>query len=231
MWDTGLEQFTIRKTEAAINIQSHVNARWSWSSGLRASNRTSDKNGDRNGYLLTYQAGLHRRLLSLPERRLTVGTSAHFEFGKQFERMMISANLHWLPRAIGDDYESTISVRAGRSGGVVPFDEYFALGVDRDQEYFMRGHQGIRGGRKGAGPIGQEFMLANFDLQKNLFNAGFVKASAGPFIDLARLTRTEPTMVDAGISLRFSLVSGLTLDFSYGLDLRTRHGAFLYRSH
>jgi hypothetical protein len=230
IWDTGLEQFTIRKAEAAMSIQSHANARWSWSSGLRVSNRTSGKVGDRNGFLLTYQAGVRRRLLSMPERRLTINTSAAFEFGKQFDRTMVTAVLHWLPRAVGDDYESTVSVRAGRTGGVVPFDEYFALGLDRDSEYFLRGHRGIRGGRKGAGPIGREFLLTNFDVQKNLFNRGFLKASAGPFLDAARLTRTEPTMLDAGILLRLSLVSGLTLDFSYGVDLRARRGAFFGNS-
>jgi len=59
---------------------------------------------------------------------------------------------------------------------------------------------------------------------------GFVKASAGPFLDVARLTRTEPTLLDAGILLRLSLVSGLTLDFSYGVDLRAHQGTFFYRS-
>ena len=110
-WDTGLEQFTVRKTEAAVSIQSHANAQWSWSSGLRASNRTSGKVADRTGFLLTYEASLRHRVLSLPERRLTITTSAAFEFGKQFDRTMVATVLHWLPRAVGDDYESTVSVR------------------------------------------------------------------------------------------------------------------------
>src|SRR6185436_10297823 len=110
------------------------------------------------------------------------------------------------PRVVGDDYKSTVSVHAGRTGGLVPFDEYFALGLDRDRDYFLRGHRGIRDGRKGAGPIGREFFLTNVDVQKNLFNRGFLKAAAGPFLDVARLRRSEPTFVDAGIQLRVSLV-------------------------
>ena len=64
MWDIGVEQFTIRKTEAVVSIQSHANARWSWASGLRASNRTSGKLDDRKGFLLTYEASIRHRVLS-----------------------------------------------------------------------------------------------------------------------------------------------------------------------
>jgi len=230
VWDTGAEQFRLRKTEAAVNIRSQPNARWSWASGVRASSRTSGKLGDRNGFLLTYEASVRRRILSLPERRLSVSTSAGFEFGKQFDRTTATAVLEWLPRPVGGDYKSTVSIQAGRAASVVPFDEYFALGLDRDHEYLLRGHRGIRDGRKGAGPIGREFLLANLDVQKNLFNRGFFKASAGPFLDVARLRRSEPTSVDAGIQLRVSLVSGLALDFSYGVNLHTHLGAFFYRS-
>src|SRR5262249_6673043 len=230
IWDTGVEQFALRKTEAAVSIRSQPNARWSWASGIHASSRTSGKLDDRNGFLLTYEASLRRRILSLPERRLTLNASAGFEFGKQFDRTTATAVFEWLPRPVGDDYKSTVSFHAGRTGGAVPFDEYFGLGLDRDHEYVLRGHRGILDGRKGAGPIGREFVLANFELKKNLFNRGFVKASAGPFLDVARLSRSEPTLVDAGLQLSVSLVSGLSLVFSYGVDLRTRHGAFFYRS-
>jgi hypothetical protein len=227
-WNTGAQQFRLRKTEAAISIRSQ--ARWSWANRVRASSRTSGKTGDRNGFLLTYEASIRRRVLSVPERRLSVNTSAGFEFGKQFDRTTAMAVLEWLPRSVGDDYKSTVSIQAGRAAGVVPFDEYFALGLDRDHEYLLRGHPGIQDGRKGAGPIGREFLLANFDVQKNLFHGGFFKASAGPFLDVARLRRSEPTSVDTGIQFRVSLVSGLALDFSYGINLHTHRGVFFYRS-
>ena len=230
MWDTGLEQFAIRKSQALVSIQSQTDVRWSWMSGLRASNRRSAKLYDRNGFLLTYKASLSRRLVSLPERRLTMNASAAFEFGKQFDRTTTTAALEWLPRAVGDDYKLTVSFQAGKSGGAVPFDEYFALGLDRDHEYVLRGHPGIRDGRKGSGPLGRQFMLANIDVQNTLFSLGFVKGAAGPFLDVAQLTRTEPTMFDAGVQLRLLLVSGLALDFSYGIDLHSHQGAFFYRN-
>ncbi len=185
MWDTGLEQFAIRKSEALVRIQTQTNARWSWTSGLRASNRRSAKLNDRNGFLLTYQASLSHRLVSLPERRMTINTSAAFEFGKQFNRTATTSVLEWLPRAVGDDYKLTVSLQAGRTGGAVPFDEYFALGLDRDHEYVLRGHPGMRDGRKGSGPLGRQFALVNIDVQKNLFSLGFVKGAAGPFLDVA----------------------------------------------
>jgi hypothetical protein len=230
IWDVGSEQFTIRKIDAALSIQSQVNARWSWASGLRASSRTSGKPDDRNGFLLTYQANLRHRVFSLPERRLTMNASGSFEFGKQFDRTTATTMLEWFPRPVGDDYKTTISFDAGRVGGMVPFDEYFGLGLDRDNEHLLRGHAGLRNGRKGAGPIGRHFVSTSIDVQKNLFNLGLLKASAGPFVDAARLTRAEPTLVDAGIQLRVSLLTGLTLDFSYGVDLRAGRGAFFYRS-
>jgi hypothetical protein len=72
--------------------------------------------------------------------------------------------------------------------------------------------------------------LTSLGVQKNLFNRGVIKAAAGPFLDAARLTRAEPALIDAGIQLRLGLFSGLTLDFSYGIDLRAHTGAFFYRT-
>ena len=123
--------------------------------------------------------------------------------------------------------ESTAAL--ARAGSGVPIDDAFALGLDRDHEFLLRGHPGVVAGRKGAGPVGHDFALLNVDLQKNAFSQGFFKLSAGPFLDIAYTSSVKSPLVDAGLQIRFALLNGVNLDFSYGRDLRGGSGAFFYR--
>jgi hypothetical protein len=230
VWAIEDSQFPIKKLKVSASVKSQVNARWSWTSGIHASTRRSGKAEDRNGVLLTYEAQLRHRVFSLPERRLSMTSFVGFEFGKQFNRTTLNAAVQWLPLSKGDDYKTTISFHAGKAAGAVPFDEYFALGIDRDNEYVLRGHPGVHDGQKGAGPIGRKFVSVNVDVQKNFFDYGFIKAGAGPFLDAARLTRTSPALVDAGVQVRLSVVGAVSFDLSFGRDLRNGHNAVFYRS-
>ena len=63
--------------------------------------------------------------------------------------------MRWLPTARGDDYETLARVRAGKTFGDLPFDELFMLGLERDNDLWLRGHIGTRDGRKGSAPLGQ----------------------------------------------------------------------------
>jgi hypothetical protein len=56
------------------------------------------------------------------------------------------------PRAEGNDYEMQQQFRAGKTFGTVPFDELFLLGLERDNDLWMRGHIDTRDGRKGSAP-------------------------------------------------------------------------------
>jgi hypothetical protein len=53
---------------------------------------------------------------------------------------------------------------------------------------------------------------------KNLFDTGLFKASVVPFVDVAR---AGSVYVDAGIQLRVSLASLLSISISMGHDLKT----------
>ncbi len=67
--------------------------------------------------------------------------------------------MHWLPTARGDDYETLVRVRAGKTFGDLPFDELFMLGLERDNDLWLRGHIGTRDGRKGSAPLGKDYFL------------------------------------------------------------------------
>jgi hypothetical protein len=165
----------------------------------------------------------------MPERRLNVDVGASFEFGRDFTRTISRTLLQWFPQATGGDYETTAKFWFGRLGGPAPFDEMFILGLDRDHDLILRGHSGTNGGRKGAGPAGAGFLLANIDLQKTVFQHGLFMLGAGPYIDLASVRGHHDHFVDTGIEVRVSFLSGLILNFSYGRDLQSGRDAFFYR--
>ena len=228
-WRLPEEQFSIQKVALSAGINSQVNSRWSWASRINISNRKSGKSGNRNGALLTYQAGVNHRILALPENRLTADTGLTLEYGRNFSRITSHTLVQWFPYAATDDYKATVGFRFGKLGGAAPFDEQFNLGLDRDHEFLLRGHPGTRDGRKGAGPVASEVFLWNVDLQKNVLKQGLFTVGVGPFLDVARVSGSEQPFVDTGIQLRLSFVSGLALAFSYGRDLQTGRNAFFYR--
>ena len=77
----------------------------------------------------------------------------------RYSRIGGEVDSRWLPRATGDDYETRVRVRAGRTFGNVPFDELYVLGFDRDTDLWMRGHLGLIGGQKGGAPLGTGYVL------------------------------------------------------------------------
>ena len=78
-----------------------------------------------------------------------------------------SVSWRWFPQVRGDDYETTQQLRAGKIFGQAPFDELFILGLERDNDLPMRAHIGTRDGRKGSAPLGREYFLHNWELDKN----------------------------------------------------------------
>jgi hypothetical protein len=74
----------------------------------------------------------------------------------------------WLPQSNGDDYEIKERIRVGRTFGQVPFDELFILGLEQDNDLWLRAHIGTRDGRKGSAPSGRTYALSNWEVDKNL---------------------------------------------------------------
>src|SRR5262249_52114680 len=128
--------------------------------------------------------------------------------------------MHWLPRARGSDFETLVQLRAGRASAATPVDELFILGLDRDSDLLLRAHSALSDGRRGAGPIGNRYALLNAQTAKILHDFGLARISAGPFVDIARVSQA---FVDAGLFLNLAIGPTLRVSFSVGRDLRSGH--------
>lgn len=237
-----------KKAEAAADIESIVTARFTWKTGISLSQRTFTGSGFdstftnqffRNGLELKYSGGISAELLNAPERRFT----AKADFGVQLGRLWDTRNTSfakttgafrtlWLPVARGDDYRTSTQFRWGKSLGQTPFDELFMLGMERDNDLWMRAHPGTRDGMKGSAPLGRDYVLVNWELDKNLRRAALFKISVGPFVDTGRFFDQPPDfgsrqwLCDVGIQTKVRIFGGVGVVLSYGKDVRSGKNAF-----
>lgn len=246
-----LASFNMRHETAAFDLVSHAGDRLRWSAGAEISHRNfrSVDPGPVSspfltpqmlaaGYQLKQQAQIAGTLWRLPERRFTVNADATPEAARlwsqsqeSFEKLSGSLGWHWFPQAQGDDYETSQQLRAAKTFGQVPFDELFILGLERDNDLSLRAHIGTRDGRKGSAPMGRDYLLENWELDKNLWGNGILHTQLGPFFDIGKITDpgtqlgSHQWLFDTGAQVKLR-VFGAGLVFSYGKDLRTRNNAF-----
>ena len=174
----------------------------------------------------------------MPERRFTVTAGAQSDAARlwsqpqeSFEKLTGSLGWHWFPQVRGDDYETSQQLRAGKTFGQAPFDELFILGLERDNDLPLRAHIGTRDGRKGSAPLGRDYLLENWDLNKNVYGNGIVKLQLGPLFDIGKITDpgtqlgSHKWLFDTGAQAKLR-VFGSGLVFTYGKDLRTGNNAF-----
>jgi hypothetical protein len=142
----------------------------------------------------------------VPEHRFTLSAGADAEAARlwstpsqSFEKLAGSLTSHWFPQRRGDDYETTQQLRAGRIFGQAPFDEIYILGLERDNDLPMHAHIGTRDGLKGSAPLGREYFLQNWDMDKNLYANGLVKVSLGPLFDIGKIA--DQSSVQGGSAL------------------------------
>jgi hypothetical protein len=208
-WSSGPSMTPVRKAELKAQLRSIVD-RWTWTGGAAVA-----KSGS---YRLKYFASVERTVLDLPESRFRSVAVASVEagrvFGKsaRFGKVAGALQTRWLPNAADDAYELRSVIRAGKSAGTVPFDELFAVGMDRDQGVWMRAHKAIRH---------QAYAISNLDLQRRIYQGTFWGLSAGPFLDTGIVSHKAPVQWDAGLQLRLNLLGGFQFDISYGRDLRS----------
>ena len=132
----------------------------------------------------------------------------------------------WFPQPSGDVYEATQRFRAGHTFGRAPFDELFMLGVERDNDLWLRGLIGTRDGRKGSSPLGDSYALSNTDLQRRFYSNGLLTIRAGPWLDMGRAYAPADSLsprqwlVSAGAEARFTVL-GTGVVLTYGHDLRS----------
>lgn len=238
----------LEKIEGGGEIESVVPGRLHWHAGIDLSGRSfrnvhwsnpSAAGFFKNGFALEYRSGLDARLISVPERRLTVDGSASAQTGKlfttgadPFAQAEAGIKARWYPRAEGDDYEMTGQLRAGRSWGAIPFDDLFILGLERDNNLWLRAHIGTAGGKKGSAPLGRNYALFNWDDSKSVYRNAFFTLKLGPFFDAGKIT--DPTrdfgsqqwLFDTGIELKVQALGRATVEFFFGKDLRTGRTTF-----
>src|SRR5882762_3802284 len=197
---TPLSDLNLRRVAAGAEFRSVVNGRWSWSGGAEVAHRNfrnqSDPLSGPERPFFTASAslagwlGAGRSLLRVPEHRFTLDTSAELRAGREFANGLgLFASLrgsliaHWFPQASGDDYETQTRIRAGGTAGKVTIDELFQLGIERDNDLWLRGHSGTADGRKGAAPLGRRYFLVNWEMDKNIHRNGIFTIKLGPFLD------------------------------------------------
>lgn len=229
--------------EAGVGIESRPSGRWGWASEVLVTDRKFRHQGfdDRwasqfltDGFALKYRAGFDYELLRVPERRLTTRTGVRWQVGKimrpsfrPFSKLEGSLETRWLPKARGDDYEVTTRFRAGKTLGQLPFDELFQLGLERDNDLWLRGHIGTRDGRKGSAPLGRDYMLFNASIDKVIYTGSAFSVLAGPFLDSGKIydpsesLGSKKWLWDTGVQFSVRVLGSFGVVFIYGKDLRS----------
>jgi tetratricopeptide (TPR) repeat protein len=242
-----LGSFNMRREAVSANLTFFESGRWHWSAGAEISHRdfrdvvpgtALSPSLLTKGYQLKQTTQLDTALWRFPERRLTLDAGASSQLGRiwsepshSFEKLQGSLRFHWLPQSQGDDYEIQHRLRAGKTFGDVPFDELFMLGLERDNDLEMRGHIGTRDGRKGSAPLGGDYFLSNWEVDKNVYGNGIFTVKLGPFVDTGKIGNSSAALGsqkwlwDVGAQATFR-VFGVGVAFSYGKDLRSGNNAF-----
>lgn len=220
IWDLGVE-YSYRRFRTLVGIPQ-------WASPFFT---------DGSGLML--RLGGQRFLTRFPERRFTLNSSASAELGRfyakplgNYGRVQGSLIANWFPKASGTDYQTRSELRAGRTFGQVPFDDLFMLGFDRDNDLWMRGHDGLRNGRKGNAPLGRNFILSNSDFDKIVYRYPLFSVKMGPFLDTgdvydpSAFFGSTKWLTDTGVQFKIGLLGSFQVVLGYGKDLRSGNNTF-----
>ncbi len=237
----------LRRYRVYGQITSLSSARWGWLTGAELSYR--DYRGVLagpglppdvllSGYQLKQFGRLNYAWLRIPEKRFESQASISSATATiwsapahSFEKLQATVNGRWYPQMTGDDYAVRAQVRAGKTLGSAPFDELFMLGLERDNNVWMRAHIGTRAGQKGSAPLGRNYVLFNSEIDKNICKNGIISLKLSPFLDLGKSTDPLPGlgsrgwMKDTGMQAKLRIL-GVGVVFIYGRDLRSGNGTF-----
>ena len=242
-----LGALNLRRESIAAEIKRLVGVRWNWSTGVEVSHRDfrSVNPGTAltpellaRGYQIKEISVLNYELWRSPERRVTVTGGVNSQAGRiwsspgqAFEKLQVSLEDRWFPRLVGDDLETVVRLRGGKTFGELPFDELFMLAVQEDNDLWMHGHQGTRHGQKGSAPLGRDYSLASWETDKNVFSNGYLTARLGPLLDVGKSWDTSEALgshkwlFDTGGQAKMRVL-GVGVVLSYGKDLRSGNNAF-----
>ena len=247
-----LGSLNLQRQSFAGSVTSFVVGRLQWSAGAELSHRSYRNVVDgtaltpalaASGIELKPLAWVEDKLLDIPKRRFALTAGARSEFARlwpdshlpsaagHFGKLQASTVAHWFPQAQGDRYEAEQRLRVGRIFGSATFDELFMLGVERDNDLWMRGQIGTRDGRKGSAPLGSNYFLSNTDFFRRIYSNGLFAIKLGPLLDMGRAG--APTvglssgrwLCDTGVEAKLTVL-GTSVVLTYGRDLRSGSNAF-----
>jgi len=242
-----LGALNLRRESIAVEIKRLVGARWNWSTGVEVSHRDFRNVNPgtaltaqllAHGYQIKETSALNYELWRSPERRVTVTGGVNSQTGRlwsapgqSFEKLQASLDGRWFPKPAGDDLETIVRLRGGKTFGELPFDELFMLAVQEDNDLWMHGHEGTRHGQKGSAPLGRDYSLANWETDKNVFSNGYLTVRLGPLLDVGKSWDTSEALgshkwlFDTGGQAKLRVL-GVGVVLSYGKDLRSGNNAF-----
>lgn len=229
------------------SVTSIRSGRLSWSTGAEFSHRNFREVVDGSaltpqltqpGWAGAFLASAEAKPLVLPDRRFRIEAGAASETAREwsapahlYEKLQGSVLAHWFPQAQSNTWEVQQRVRAGGQLGTAPFDELYMLGVERDNDLWLRGHIGTRDGKKGSSPLGTDYLLANSDVYRRVYSNGLLGVQAGPLLDIGRMAAptaglsTSQWLFDTGAEVRLTVL-GTNVVLTWGRDLRGGHNAF-----
>jgi tetratricopeptide (TPR) repeat protein len=242
-----LGSLNLQTQTATGSLTSFPSGRLQWSLGASYSHRSYRNVVDGTalnpqlilpGSALGFLGSVEGKALDIPDRRFTLTTSASSETTRLWsspphlvEKLEGSALAHWFPQAQSNTWEATQRVRAGGLMGVSPFDQLFMLGVERDNNLWLRGHIGSRNGKKGSSPVGTDYFLSNSDLDRRVYSNGLLGVQVGPLLDIGRMAAPTPGLstgqwlFDTGVEAKLTVL-GTNVVLTWGRDLRTGNNAF-----
>jgi hypothetical protein len=234
---------TLRKLEAGADLERNLNARLKWTVGTRLSFREFAGAAGGPSFAKGWTSEILNRFDALlwdwPDRRLRVDGWGMLRTGRILtavpSRLIApEAALHarWIPQARGETYSVVAEIRSGAAFGNVPLDELFMLGMERDNDLWLRGHVGTRDGRKGSTPMGRQYLLTRTELNRALFQLPMLRFEVGPFFDSGRIG--DPShqfgshgwLYDTGLQAKVGTLGGFRFLAVYGRDLRNGSGVF-----
>ena len=237
----------LRREVVSGEIAHFNNGRWGWAAGAEVSSRdyrnvnpgtAITPNLLLSGYELKQKARINYELVHVPERRFVLETHGSSELARiwsqpsqSFAKLQGEVDSRWLPQARGDDYKMQSRISVGKTFGNEPFDELFMLGLERDNDLWLRAHIGTRDGIKGSAPLGRSYFLSNWEMDKDIYSNGLLGVKVGPFVDTGKMFDTTAALAtpkwlcDTGAQVKVE-VFGVGVVFSYGKDLRTGNNAF-----
>jgi len=231
---------------AAATLTDFASGRETWRIGAEGSHRDFTRvnyGSALNTHLITpgyeakVRATIDEKILDVPERSFSLTAGGGAEMARLwaaqpslFAKVTGAAEMRWTPGTAGK-WQWRERLRAGGVAGRAPFDELYMLGVERDNDLWLRGDIGTRDGMKGSSPLGTRYLLANSDMVRRAYSNGLIAIVAGPLLDVGRAT--APTaglsprewLFSAGAEVKLNVL-GTSVVLTYGRDLRRDTNAF-----